>query len=73
LLVGVEGELLSVPMKVTVYDPVSLELGFHEKSPVLGSKVAPVGKPVTERVTTPPILTAVAVTVKLIQVPAVTV
>ncbi len=60
-------------MKVIVYDPVSPELGFQEKSPVVGSKVAPVGKPVAERATVPPVFAEVAVTVKLIQVPVVTV
>jgi len=37
------------------------------------SKVAPAGRPVAERVTVPPVLTGEAVTVKLIQFPAVTV
>ena len=60
-------------MKVILYDPVSLELGFQEKSPVVGSKVAPVGKPVAESATVPPGLTEAAETVKLIQAPAVTV
>jgi hypothetical protein len=73
LLVGVEGELLSVAMNTTVYDPVWLELGFQEKTPVEESKLAPAGRPVAETTTAPPVLTDVAVTVKLIHVPATTV
>jgi len=73
LLAGVAAELLSVAIKVIVYDPVSLELGFQEKSPVVESKVAPVGKPAAERATIPPVFAEVAVTVKLTQVPVVTV
>jgi hypothetical protein len=73
LLVGVEGELLSVATKTIVKDPVWLELGFQEKSPVVGLKAAPVGRPVVERVMVPPVFAEVAVIVKLIQVPSDTV
>src|SRR5437660_1237547 len=39
-----------------VWDPVWLELGFQEKAPVVGLKFAPVGRPVAERVTLPPVM-----------------
>jgi hypothetical protein len=35
LLVGVEGSLLSMAVKTIVNDPVWLELGFQEKTPVV--------------------------------------
>jgi len=65
----VDGSLLSVAVKTMVWDPVWLELGFQEKAPVVGLKFAPVGRPVAERVTLPPVLAEVLVIVKLIQVP----
>jgi hypothetical protein len=48
-------------------------VGLQWKVPVEGSKAEPTGKPVAERITVPPVLTGVAVTVKLIHVPAVTI
>ena len=64
---------MSVAMKTIVKDPVWVELGFQEKAPVEGLNVAPVGRPVAARMTVPPVLTDVAVTVKLIHAPVVTV
>jgi hypothetical protein len=68
LLVGVEGLLLSMAMKTIVYDPVWLELGFQEKTPVVWLNDAPAGSPVAERVIMPPVFRDAAVMVKLIHV-----
>src|SRR2546427_4644404 len=73
LLLGAEGYLLSVKEKAIVKTLVCFAWVLNEKSPVGGSKAAPAGRPVAESVMAPPMLTDVAVTVKLIHVPAVTV
>jgi hypothetical protein len=60
-------------VKTITYEPVWFVLGFQENSPVKGLKSAPVGRPTVERMTEPPELADVAETVKLIQLPAMTV
>lgn len=72
-MLDIEGVLSSVAMKVIVKYPVWLVLGFQEKDPVEGSKVAPGGNWFVDRATVLPMLRVEAETVKLIHDPVVVV
>ena len=50
LVVELGGLSLSVAMNVTWYVPVWFLLGVHENAPVVGSRLAPDGRPEAEKV-----------------------
>ncbi len=73
LLSDNEGVPLSVAVKVIMKVPAWFELGLHEKLPVAGSKLAPVGNPGAERVSDSPGSGSDAVIAKLRKSPVLTI